>query len=151
MNTISKAIVLGFKEIVNWHTMKYILLSGTIVTLVWLGIGVALWDSIIALTSKVVEMVPFSMVRSNGAWMLSTFVWFQLTLVTFALIFAFFGNLILRKISKEKYTIFSLMILFGSGVFWAAVYSGIEYFCADRTLDMGNERYDCLRCACADT
>ncbi len=122
MNTISKAIVLGFKEIVNWHTMKYILLSGTIVTLVWLGIGVALWDGIIALTSKIVEMVPFSMVRSNGAWMLSTFLWFQVTLITFALIFAFLGNLILRKISKEKYTIFSLMILFGSGVFWGIVW-----------------------------
>jgi len=122
MKEISSAILFGFKEILNWHTMKYIILSGVVVTLVWIGIGFVLWDTLIAVSAKILEMVPFSMVRSNGAWMLSTFLWFQITLVTFALIFAFGGNLILRTLSKEKYSVVSILTLLGSALFWGVVW-----------------------------
>ena len=122
MKDISKAILFGFKEVLNWHTMKYILLSGVVATILWMGIGFWLWDGIIAVSANILEMVPFSMVRSNGAWMLSTFLWFQLVLVTFALIFAFGGNLILRKLSKEKYSVVSILTLLGSALFWGIVW-----------------------------
>jgi len=122
MKELSKAIIFGFKEILNWHTMKYIILSGVVVTLIWIGIGFAVWDGLIGLSAKILEMVPFSMVRSNGAWMLSTFLWFQLTLITFALIFAFFGNLVLREVSKEKYSVFTMLTLLGSALFWGIVW-----------------------------
>jgi len=122
MKEISKAVLFGFKEILNWHTMKYIILSGVVVTLIWMGIGFALWDTLIAVGAKILEMVPFSIVRANGAWMLSTFLWFQITLVTFALIFAFGGNLILRTLSKEKYSMVSILTLFGSALFWGIVW-----------------------------
>ncbi len=122
MKEISKAVLFGFKEILNWHTMKYIILSGVVVTLIWMGIGFALWDTLIAVGAKILEMVPFSMVRANGAWMLSTFLWFQITLVTFALIFAFGGNLILRTLSKEKYSMVSILTLLGSALFWGIVW-----------------------------
>jgi hypothetical protein len=102
--------------------MKYILLSGVVATLIWIGIGFWMWDGIISISSKIVELVPFSMVRSNGAWMLSTFLWFQITLVTFALVFAFGGNLILRKLSKESYSIVSILTLLGSALFWGVVW-----------------------------
>jgi hypothetical protein len=61
--------------------------------------------------------------------MLSTFLWFQLVIITFALIFAFFGNFILRTVSKEKYTSFSIWVILGSAVFWTVVwfFKG-EYF-----------------------
>ncbi|NPA59456.1 MAG: hypothetical protein GXO30_03155, partial [Epsilonproteobacteria bacterium] len=122
MKHISKAIIFGFKEILNWHTMKYIIISGIAVTLFWGIVGFALWDYIINLGAKVVELVPFSMIRSNGAWMLSTFLWFQLTLVTFALFFAFFGNLILRKVSRDNYAMFSFLTLLASALFWGVVW-----------------------------
>lgn len=122
MKDISKAILFGFKEILHWHTMKYILLSGLVATLVWLGIGVLIWDGLVAMSAKIIEMVPFSMVRSNGAWMLSAFLWFQLVLVTFALVFAFGGNLILRKLSKEHYSVVSILTLLGSALFWGIVW-----------------------------
>jgi hypothetical protein len=122
MKELSKAIIFGFKEMLNWHTMKYIILSGVVVTLIWVGIGFGVWDVLTGLSAKILEMVPFSMVRSNGAWMLSTFLWFQLTLITFALVFAFFGNLILRKVSKEKYSVFTVLTLLGSALFWGIVW-----------------------------
>jgi hypothetical protein len=117
-----KAIIFGFKEILTWNTMKYALISGLLVTALWVGIGFLVWDDLIALSSRILELVPFSMIRSNGAWMLSTFLWFQLVLLTFALIFAFFGNLVLRSVSKEKYTSFSVWVFIGSAVFWSIIW-----------------------------
>jgi len=122
MNNAMNSIIFGFKEILTWKTMKYVTISGIIVSLFWLGIGILLWDNLIGFSSKVIEMVPFSMVRSNGAWMLSTFLWFQMVLITFALVFAFFGNLILRNVSKEKYSTFSILMFVGSAFFWGIVW-----------------------------
>jgi len=116
------AVIFGFKEILNWNTMRYALVSGFLITVMWVGIGVYFWDSLVAVSSHILELVPFSMVRSNGAWMLSTFLWLQVVLLTFALVFAFFGNIILRSVSKEKYTSFSLMVSGGSALFWAIVW-----------------------------
>jgi len=122
MKNVMNAIVFGFREILTWNTMKYALLTGMLVTVVWAGIGYLLWDHIIALSSKVIDLVPFSMVRSNGAWMLSTILWFQTVIITFSLIFVFFGNFILRKVSKENYTVFSLAMATASALFWAIVW-----------------------------
>ena len=122
MKNIIHAIIFGFKEILTWNTMKYALISGTIISAIWIGIGILFWDNIIALSSQILSWIPFSMVRSNGAWMLSTFLWLQLILLTFALVFAFAGNLILRVISKEKYSAFSLWVALGSTIFWSAVW-----------------------------
>ena len=122
MKHTMKAIIFAFREILTWHTMKYALISGIVISLAWIGIGYLLWDHLIALSAKIIELVPFSMVRSNGAWMLSTFLWLQVVLMTFALIFAFFGNFILRGVSQEKYTSFSIMVAVGSALFWGVVW-----------------------------
>ena len=116
------AILFGFKEILVWDSMKYALISGILVTVLWIGIGAMLWDYLIAFSSHILELVPFSMVRSNGAWMLSTLLWLQLVLLTFALMLAFFGNIILRTVSKEKYTSFSIYLAIGSALFWAIIW-----------------------------
>jgi len=122
MKNTMQAIFFGFREILQWHTMKYALISGIIVTVLWIGVGIVFWDSIIGLSSHILNWVPFSMVRSNGAWMLSTFLWLQLILFTFSLIFAFFGNFILESVSKERYTSFSLWVAMGSTLFWSIVW-----------------------------
>jgi len=122
MKNAMNAIIFGFNEILTWQTMRMVLLSGFVVTAIWVGIGYYFWDSLILLSSRIIELVPFSMVRANGAWMLSTFLWMQVVLLTFALVFAFFGNLIVRSVSKEKYTSFSLIVAGGSALFWGIVW-----------------------------
>jgi len=116
------AVIFGFKEILTWNTMKYALLVGAVVSLFWGAVAYLVWDQMIALSSKIIDLVPFSMVRSNGAWMLSTFLWFQMVVITFSLIFVFFGNVILRKVEKEDYTRFSLKVALGSVIFWTIVW-----------------------------
>jgi len=122
MKNVMNAMLFGFKEILNWNTMKYALLIGISITVLWVGIGYLIWDQLIALSSKILEFVPFAMARSNGAWMLSTFLWFQMVVMTVSLIFIFFGNVILRKVSKDNYTLTSLAITVGASAFWALVW-----------------------------
>lgn len=122
MKNIMHSIIFGFREILTWNTMRYALLSGLVVSIIWSMVGYFIWDDLIAISSHILDWVPFSMVRSNGAWMLSTFLWLQLVLVTFALIYIFFANLILRHVAKEKYTLFSLWVAGGSALFWAIIW-----------------------------
>jgi hypothetical protein len=122
MKNVMNSMIFGFKEILTWNTMKFALISAIVVSIFWGFVGYMLWDQMILLSSSIIDLVPFSMIRSNGAWMLSTFLWFQLVIITFALIFAFFGNFILRSVSKEKYTSFSILVLIGSSLFWGVVW-----------------------------
>ncbi|SFV62948.1 Probable transmembrane protein [hydrothermal vent metagenome] len=122
MKNIMHSIVFAFREILKWHTMKYVLIGGILISGLWIVVGVLYWDYIINISSHVLSWVPFSMVRSNGAWMLSAFIWLVLILLTFALVFSFFGNFILRYVSKDKYSSFSIWVALGSTLFWSAVW-----------------------------
>ncbi len=122
MKNVMQAIFFAFREILTWHTMKYALIIGSVITTLWVGVGMFFWDSIIQLSSNILSWIPFSMIRSNGAWMLSTFLWLQLILFTFALVFAFFGNVILRIVSQEKYSSFSVWVAVGSTLFWSIIW-----------------------------
>ncbi len=121
MQDIAESILFGFKEILNYHTMKLVLLIGLVVTLVWSLVGYFLWDELVGISSSVIDLVPFSMIRSNSAWMITSLLWFIVVITTFSLILIFFGNMILEKVSKEKYSSFSLSIAFGSAIFWGVI------------------------------
>lgn len=122
MKYVMKSLMVAFKEIITWDIIKFVLLIGTIVTAFWIGVAFLIWDDLVNLSSHIVELIPFSMIRSNGAWMLSSFLWLQLVLVTFALIHAFFGNLILQYVSKEKYSSFSILVLILSALLWGIIW-----------------------------
>jgi len=121
MQNIIEAIIFGFSAILNYKTIKRALAIGFVVTLIWSVIGYFLWDELVSFGAYFIDLVPFSMLRSNGAWILSFFLWFILVLISFALILSFFGNMILEKIPKEKYSSFTLLIVFASAIFWSAI------------------------------
>ncbi|HFB53495.1 MAG TPA: EI24 domain-containing protein [Sulfurimonas autotrophica] len=122
MQDFMDAVIFGFKEILRAKTMKFAMTSGLIISFIWIVIGAFFWDGIVSLSSSVLSLVPFSLIRSNGAWMLSTFLWLQAVLITFALIFAFLGNLIVQKVEREKYASLSLLIGLLSTAFWSVVW-----------------------------
>ncbi len=122
MAEVFNSVIVGFKETLRWNTIKFALIAGIIVISIWTALGIASWDILISFGAKVLEMVPFSLVRSNGSWLISTFIWFQLILITFAIIYTFFGNLILRSIDKDNYAKFSLFTIAGSALFWTIVW-----------------------------
>jgi len=122
MQDFMDALIFSFKELLRPKTTKYAMGSGFVVTLVWILIGYATWPALVDFTSSILSMLPFSMIRSNGAWMLSSFIWLQAVLVTFALIFAFLGNLISQKVQNQHYSAFALIIGLGSALFWTIVW-----------------------------
>jgi hypothetical protein len=69
-----------------------------------------------------IGFLPLDMMISDGTWMMSTFIWLVIVLLTFALIYIFLGNFILNKISKEKYGLFSLVLMIVSVLFWITVW-----------------------------
>ena len=121
MQDLTESIIFGFKEILNYHTMKMVFLIGVTVTLLWSAIGFFIWDTLIGISTSLIDLVPFSMIRSNSAWMLASLLWLILVIVTFSLILVFFGNMILEKVSKEKYSSFSLSLVFFSALFWGVI------------------------------
>ena len=122
MQDFIDAVLFGFKEIRRSETVRFAMLSGIVVSMVWIGIGFYFWDAIIGMSSSILSMLPFSMLRSNGAWMLSSFLWLQLVIVTFAVVFAFLGNLIIEKVNKDRYASLSLFIGIASALFWSIVW-----------------------------
>ncbi|MCF6309987.1 MAG: hypothetical protein L3J19_05870 [Sulfurimonas sp.] len=116
------AIIFAFKNILNIKTMRIPLLSGIMVNIFWIVIAIVFWDVIFDFSDYFLNLLPFSMLRSNGAWILSSFFWVTLVLVTFAIIFAFSGSFIFSKIKKEKYALFSTLIALFSTVFWGLIW-----------------------------
>ncbi len=122
MQDFMDAVLFGFKGIFRAKTMKYAMIGGVVISTLWIVLGLFFWSDIITFTSSILELIPFSMLRSNGAWMLSAFVWLQLVLVTFALIFAFFGNIIVERVDRDRYATFSITIGLLSAAFWGVVW-----------------------------
>ena len=122
MQDVMESIFFGFKEVIKYKTMKMALLLGVGVILFWSVLGYMLWDFLVGFSAFFVDLVPYTMIRSNGAWMLATFLWLGVVMISFALVMSFFGNMILEKVSKEKYSSFSLYIVLGSALFWGAVW-----------------------------
>ena len=122
MQDFMDAVIFGFNGIFRAKTIKFAMLSALAISAVWIVLGFIFWDGITAFTSSILELIPFSMLRSNGAFMLSAFLWLQAVLVTFALFFAFLGNSIIEKVDKEKYAALTVRIGLLSALFWSMVW-----------------------------
>jgi len=122
MKRIIESIMFGFREIFTWHTMKYALITGLFVIAIWISLGLIFWNYLNAISMKLIGFLPLDMMISDGTWMMSTFIWLIMVLLTFAFVYIFLGNFILTKISKEKYGQFSLLLMLGSSVFWMLIW-----------------------------
>ncbi len=118
---LAESIAFAFKESFKWSNIKFALINGFLVTILWVFIGYFVWDYLMGISSFFVEIFPFSMIRANGAWILSSIIFFQLILITFAIIMVFFGEFYLKK-NKEKYTLYTIATFIGSAIFWAIVW-----------------------------
>jgi hypothetical protein len=122
MQDFLDAVIFGFNEILKTNVMKFAMISGMVVSAIWVFIGVFFWSDIIAISDGILDLLPFSLIRSNGAWMLSTFIWLQLVLITFAIIFTFMGSLSATEDDREKFAAKAVLVGLGSALFWGVVW-----------------------------
>jgi len=116
------SITFGFRAVIKWNMMRTVLISGLLVSAVWILAGIFLWNPLVSLVSFMLELVPFFMVRSNGAQIISMFIWVQVVFITFAIIVAFFGTLFSKQIEKYKHNYFYMITLTCSAVFWTIIW-----------------------------
>jgi len=122
MKETIESMMFGFREIFTWHTMKYALVTGLLVMSIWISLGILFWDSLNAMSMTLIGFLPLDMMISDGTWMMSTFIWLIMVLLTFAFVYIFLGNFILTKISQERYGLFSILLMLGSAVFWIIIW-----------------------------
>jgi hypothetical protein len=117
LESISEAIA----ELFKWKLNVRVIVTGVVTTLIWGLLGWLVWPYLYGLSSEIMNLLPFAMLRSDGAYIFIALVWALGTMVTFAVTMLFFGEFISRKVSGEKYVFFLPMLISGIALFWGAI------------------------------
>ena len=122
MQDFFDALAFAYTQITKNFMMRFIVAVGLIVIGVWSFVGYYFWSDIITISTSLIEFVPFSFIKSNSATLLSAFLYMQVVMVTFALVYAFVFNLYLQRV-KEKYGgLLSLSMILLSAAVWGVVW-----------------------------
>ncbi len=113
--------VKSIKDVLSWPVTKIALGIGIPLFLLWVGIGFVFWTPVTAIAAKSISWIPFSIVKANGAFVLSFFLWFQAVLITFALFIAFFNIPITKYFKKEQYEYLIVSLVLIISLFWTLV------------------------------
>ena len=122
MQDFFDSLEFAYKQISRRYIMKYIIAAGAAVSLVWIILGFVFFSGIVHVSMTLVELVPFTFIKANGAIFFSTFLYMQVVLITFAILHAFIMNLYMQKGSESKSGFITLTLVTGSALFWAVVW-----------------------------
>lgn len=122
MNELLYALIESFKTIVKWNIAKFALLSGLIILAFWFIIGYIFWHPLVNFTASLLEFVPFALIKSNGAWMLSSVIFIQAIFISFSFIIIIAGIFIMEKSKIKKYPRYIMSIALGVILFWSAMW-----------------------------
>jgi len=117
LESISEAIY----DLIKWKLNLRIVVKGVVVSFVWLLLGWLLWPFLYGMASKVMDFLPFAILRSDGAYFFIAMIWALGTMVTFALVMMFFGEVFARKVSGESYTRFLPLLVIAVSLLWAVI------------------------------
>ncbi len=115
---LSSIFLKSVNDTLSWSIVKLALVVGIPLAFIWIGIGNLFWDSVFSLSSHFISWIPFSILKSNAAFLIGGFVWFLVVLATYAIIIALFNVPIYKMISPKKYESFSIVLLIVISVGW---------------------------------
>ena len=122
MQDLIDALKLAKAEVLKPGLVRKALFIGTLITFLWSIVTWLLWQPLFDVSSWLLELLPFSLLRTNGASMLSLFLWFDMVLMGFALIYAFFAPYLMRRFSFKNYFTLSVIVMLMSALFWSTVW-----------------------------
>ncbi len=122
MNRLIYALLMAFKSITRYKVASGALVSGVAILFVWIGISFVLWHPLTSVTSKLLELVPFALIKSNGAWMLSSLLFVQAVFITLAFFIIILSSTIVKDVKEGKYTIYLFTLALAVILFWSAVW-----------------------------
>jgi len=118
---INRFIVKSVRDMLSLDTIKLALITGVPLFLIWLGIGFLLWDPVVRFTSWIISWIPFSIVRANGAFIITFFLWFAAVLVSYALFVGLFSGFLLGGKKESRFEAINFTLIFIFSIFWAIV------------------------------
>ncbi len=122
MHDFFDSLGFAYGQISKPYMMRYIVLAGAVVSLIWGVVGFFFWDSIIHISTTLIELVPFSFIKTNGAIFFSTFLYMQVVLITFAVLHAFIMNLYMKEETESRNGFITLTLVVLSAIFWAVIW-----------------------------
>ncbi len=115
---VTESILQSIKDTLSWNVVKIALIASIPLALLWIWVAYLFWSPVVAVASKVIGWIPFSILQANGAFLVGGFVWFLAILITFALIISVFNIAIFRFIKPQKYQYFSILLLLFIALGW---------------------------------
>lgn len=122
MRELFEGFLDGIEEVLRWRTTLIIVVFSAISIVFWSMMGWFYWPQLLAFSNRLVTWLPFAMLRSNGAWMLSTFLWVQAIMLTVALVSLLLTVTLYRNLPKRDFTNAAVWLLLGSTLFWSVVW-----------------------------
>ncbi len=117
VESISMAMYDLLKSKLNFR----IVMTGVAVTLLWFVLGWLSWSWLYGVSSSIMSLLPFKMLKSDGAYIFVSIVWLLGILVTFSLMMMFFGELFARNLKEKSHTKFLPLVISGISLAWALI------------------------------
>jgi hypothetical protein len=115
---ITEIFLRSVKDVLSWKVMRITLMVSVPLIFLLLVVGSLLWDGLISLSISFIDWIPLSILKSNLAFILGGFLWFQTVIVTYALIFAIGNVAIFKYMDQKKYEYFSIVTILLVALFW---------------------------------
>ncbi len=121
MVVLIESISLAMYDLLKSKFNARIVMTGVAVTLLWFVLGWLSWSWIYGASSSIMSLMPFKMLKSDGAYIFISIIWLLGILVTFSLLMMFFGELFARNIKKKSHTQFLPLVVTGIALTWGLI------------------------------
>ncbi len=121
MFVLTRAISMAMYDLLKSKLNFRIVMTGVVVTLVWFVLGWLSWSVLYGISANIMSLLPFKMLKSDGAYIFISIVWLLGTLVTFSLLMMFFGELFARNIKEKGHTRFLPLVITGISLVWLLI------------------------------
>ncbi len=115
---LSSIFLKSVNDTLSWNIVKVALTVGILLGIVWIGIANIFWDDVVNISANFIGWIPFSILKSNAAFLIGGFTWFIAVLATYAVIIALFNVPIYKLLPQKKYETFSIVLLMIIAVSW---------------------------------
>ena len=107
----------SIRDLVRWEVLREVLVTGIPMMFIWMGIGWVFWDELLKWSTWLINWVPFSIVKANGAMLVLFLLWALAVLVSYAFLTAIIAPLVFRRM-KKGYYYYSFTTLLGFAILW---------------------------------
>ncbi|ACM92344.1 putative membrane protein [Nautilia profundicola AmH] len=109
------SIIESFKDLTKKEISRLSLINGIFWAVVWMVLGMFLWDYMINFTNFMINLLPFKFVQNAGAEFIFMILWLQAVLISIGVFFTLFNNFLSKKI-------FSIVVAFLFAIFWLVIF-----------------------------